>query len=246
MPTTHDTDISPPTLQSEPPPPPSPGVERAATPTPLFGPPGWRGKAPNWLTILRLLLAAAFFAVLSLYAFPSRNEWALLAGAVLFVVAALTDAADGYLARRWQAVSVFGRVMDPFADKVLVLGAFVMLAGPQFAGPDGRSMSGVVPWMAIVILARELLVTSIRGVCEARGIDFSASATGKAKMVLQSIAAPAILLVLWAPETTPGSPPVLNVVIAWAVVAVTVASAIPYVVRGYAGLTSLYAPPRGS
>ncbi len=195
---------------------------------------------PNALTIARLALAAAFIAVLSVYRYPDANAWALWAGVVLFVVAAFTDALDGYLARRWNAVSVFGRVMDPFADKILVLGAFIVMAGPQFMeGKHGDQMTGVLPWMAVVILARELLVTSIRGVMEGMGIDFSASWTGKIKMIAQSAAVPAILvmLVLAVNGTIHEQRVVsINTLIAYAVTLATVLSAIPYVTRAMTAL----------
>lgn len=140
---------------------------------------GWRAVTPNALTIARLVLTGGFVVIL---AWAGRDTdlgaaWLWL-GAGLFVVAGVTDAADGYLARRWNAVSVFGRIVDPFADKILILSAFVMLAD---AGPR----SPIAGWMAVVVLARELLVTTIRGVYEGRGVDFSAGTTGKIKMILQ-------------------------------------------------------------
>src|SRR5262249_49235343 len=119
------------------------------------------------------------------------------------IVAAATDVLDGYLARRWNVTSLFGRVMDPFADKVLVMGAFIILAGPAFAthpdpgSPHLRMVSGVTPWMVAVILARELLLTSIRGVFEAGNVSFPATWSGKAKMILQSGAVPIIMLLVW-------------------------------------------------
>ncbi|MCB9844175.1 MAG: CDP-diacylglycerol--glycerol-3-phosphate 3-phosphatidyltransferase [Phycisphaeraceae bacterium] len=196
---------------------------------------GFRRHVPNALTLARLVLAAAFIWVLSVYRYPATNAWALHVGIDLFIIAAVTDALDGYLARRWNAVSVFGRVMDPFADKLLVLGAFVVMAGPQFWSAElGRQSTGVSPWMAVVILGRELLVTSIRGVMEGMGVDFSASWTGKAKMIVQSVAVPAILLLVilatsGALET--GRAVAINAVIAYLVTAVTVVSAVPYLTR---------------
>jgi len=144
-------------------------------------------------------MTAAFVAVLSIYRFPDTNAWALPVALVLFVVAALTDALDGYLARKWQVVSVFGRIMDPFADKVLILGAFVMLAGPQFFATDEllwTQVAGVTPWMVVVILGRELLVTTIRAVLESQGVDFSAKWSGKVKMIVQSVGIPVIMLIV--------------------------------------------------
>src|SRR5688572_26443897 len=108
-------------------------------PSPSLPPTGFRRSLPNLLTIARVIIAAAFFGVLTpwRYAVSSAargqgiDTWLLLA-AFLFILAAATDALDGYLARRWRVVSVFGRVMDPFADKLLVIGGFVFLAGPGF------------------------------------------------------------------------------------------------------------------
>jgi CDP-diacylglycerol--glycerol-3-phosphate 3-phosphatidyltransferase len=101
---------------------------------------------------------------------------------------------DGYLARKWNAITPFGRVMDPFVDKVLVLGTFVFLASPGLAAPHEQPehgwASGVAAWMVVVILARELLVTSLRGVLEGMGQPFPADKFGKAKMLLQCVAAP--------------------------------------------------------
>ncbi|MCC5786347.1 MAG: CDP-alcohol phosphatidyltransferase family protein [Phycisphaerales bacterium] len=205
---------------------------------PLVGP--TLAKLPNALTLARLVMAAIVFLLLSLADLasdpgPARALAGVAAG--LFVVAALTDAADGWLARRWRVISRFGRVMDPFADKVLVLGAFVLLAGPQFQIPaEGGAVqaSGVLPWMAVVILARELLVTSLRGLVEGAGGDFSAMMSGKVKMIAQSVGAPAIMLIVALAE--PGSPSALTLasVCAWAVTLISAASAVPYITRAIA------------
>ncbi|HYE02178.1 MAG TPA: CDP-alcohol phosphatidyltransferase family protein [Phycisphaerales bacterium] len=223
----------------------------------------WRRQLPNWLTTLRLLLAAVFLGMLSVWHLPAGPQrpdtldlW-LVAAAVVFVLAAGTDALDGHLARRWDAVSAFGRVMDPFADKLLVLGAFVLLAGPGFAlglPPARTQASGVEPWMAVVVLGRELLVTSIRGVLEGAGIPFPATASGKLKMILQSLCVPLVLvlLALWPPLpvelATPPAPGMAHWsahAIRWTVyltVAVTVWSGVPYVIRGWRALR----PPSGA
>jgi CDP-diacylglycerol--glycerol-3-phosphate 3-phosphatidyltransferase len=170
---------------------------------------GWRRWVPNAITLSRLVLSLVFFFQLTLWRCPSNwtggphgvgadQVWRLWLAAACFGIAAGTDALDGYLARRWGAVTRFGRIMDPFADKILVVGAFVMLAGPQFSiETQGRlvQITGVETWMVVVILGRELLVTSIRAVLEAEGKDFSASFSGKLKMVVQSIAIPLVLIV---------------------------------------------------
>jgi len=192
---------------------------------------GWRARTPNALTIARLGLTVWFIALLALAdtravesVFMERElarPWAIWA-VVLFVLAALTDAADGYLARRWNAISRFGRIMDPLADKLLVLGAFVMLSGR-----DLGDLSGVAPWMTVVILFRELLVTTARAVFESSGVDFSAEWSGKIKMILQSIAVPLILLDM-AVSADPGP---LAVWSAWAATIATAVSIVPYGLR---------------
>lgn len=210
---------------------------------------GYRQWLPNALTGLRLVIALAFFVVLSYWNYPARDListkitplrplWPYLVAAALFGLAAVTDAIDGPLARRWKVVSKFGRVMDPFADKVLVVGAFIMLAGPMF-GVDIENkphfqVSGVVPWMVVVILGRELLVTSLRAVAESSGQDFSASWSGKAKMVLQACVIPVILVTLGITEITPDTwGRWLIDISVWLTVVVTVVSGVPYIIRGF-------------
>jgi len=219
-------------------------------PIPLFGPPGLKGKLPNLLTGVRLLFAAAFFVLLGWFdpAELPGHASVLLWAAVLFGVAAFTDFLDGYLARKWNAVSVFGRVMDPFADKILVLGAFVMLAGPNFQLADGPMLSGVAPWMVVVIIARELLITSLRGLCESRGINFSASQAGKLKMIVQSFSVPLILLLAWMVARGDAIDPddtriVAAYWIALATTLVTALSAVPYLTKGFKALSQQDAAP---
>ena len=211
---------------------------------------GARAVIPNALTIGRLVLAAVFFALIELGLRGVEDPWSepddrrtsvLLIALGLFVVAAITDALDGYLARKWNAISKFGRVMDPFADKILVLGAFVMLAGPAFFelpvhhdAPPGFQVSGVAPWMVVLILARELLVTSVRGFFESQGVDFSADLAGKLKMIFQSAVIPLVLLLLALGDVTRGSAPArwaIDIAV-WVTVLVTLLSCLPYVIKG--------------
>ena len=158
---------------------------------------GIRASVPNALTVGRLFLTAGFIAALSAYRTDDPIGWILPLSTALFVFAAITDALDGYLARRWNAVSPFGRVMDPLADKVLVLGAFILLAGPGFHSVSDGQLTGVAPWMVVVILSREMLATSIRGVVESTGQPMPAVWSGKAKMILQAICVPAVLVLIW-------------------------------------------------
>jgi phosphatidylglycerophosphate synthase len=192
---------------------------------------------PNTLTVLRLALAAAFFAALNVYRYPDQGVVTANLAVVLFIAAAVTDALDGYLARRWEAVSTFGRIMDPFCDKVLILGAFIYLAGPRFVVPEWiergdffTMASGVYPWMVVVILARELLVTGIRGVVESHGISFGSMWSGKAKMILQSISIPILLVIVvnLRPSETLWARIVCHVLV-YTTLVVTIWSGFPYV-----------------
>lgn len=211
-------------------------------------------QVPNLLTVSRLAMAAAFFAALELARRPIHDEAWLISAAALFALGAITDALDGWLARRWNVTSVFGRVMDPVADKVLVIGAFIYLAGPAFLTTVKAADGGVRPvqatavdaWMVVVILTRELIVTTLRAVLESRGIDFSATLTGKLKMISQSIAVPTVLsLVAIGSNLTnadpytlprPTMPDWINLTIritVWTTVGMTIISTFPYITRGY-------------
>jgi CDP-diacylglycerol--glycerol-3-phosphate 3-phosphatidyltransferase len=163
---------------------------------------------PNALTASRLALAGVFFVMLAYYQNQSTlnhhgDEVWLNIALVIYVIALITDFLDGYLARRWKVEGAFGRVVDPFVDKVLVLGSFIFFAGKNFTvpwnGPGGipqsvTTITGVVPWMVVVILARELLVTSLRGSMESVGEAFGAQLSGKLKMGFQSATILVILL----------------------------------------------------
>jgi CDP-diacylglycerol--glycerol-3-phosphate 3-phosphatidyltransferase len=201
-----------------------------------------RAWIPNALTMARVVMAVVFFVMLAVWPHmgrapgdatgPGVDVWLNWAWP-LFIVAAFTDVLDGYLARRWNVITRFGRIMDPFADKVLVLGAFILLAGPAFerVAEDGAryQLSGVAPWMVVVMLSRELLVTSIRGVLEADGVQFGADVIGKVKMFVQSTTVPIILGIISIFGGLPGSTGhgvILGFV--WATVIITSLSGVPY------------------
>lgn len=193
-----------------------------------------RKHIPNLLTVLRLVLAGVFFGVLAFYRYDAGVAWLLIPATVLFIAAAVTDAMDGYYARKWRVESKFGRIMDPFCDKVLVLGALVFLAGPGFESTRHGSglVSGVYPWMVVVMLARELLVTGIRGELEGSGHKFGANVWGKLKMILQSVVVPAVLLIVLLLELDDRTFAPLRWVrdiLVYATVIVTIFSGLPYV-----------------
>lgn len=199
-----------------------------------------RKQIPNQLTIARLFLAAAFFFVLGQYRYEGPNGHAhtglLAASLILFIVAAATDALDGYLARKWKAESLFGRIIDPVADKILIIGAFMFLAGPRFVIPNKvealavlNMISGVYPWMVVVILLRELLVTSIRAALESQGVDFRAKRSGKWKMILQALVIPAVLIIIWLDPITHPWLGWTRDILVYLTVIVTIISGVPYV-----------------
>jgi CDP-diacylglycerol--glycerol-3-phosphate 3-phosphatidyltransferase len=210
---------------------------------------------PNLLTGLRLVLAGVFFAMLGYYQHDVSGRrgdtlWLNIALAI-YIVAVITDFLDGYLARRWKVEGAFGRVVDPFVDKVLILGSFIFFAGKNFTIPfedlsasptNVRTITGVVPWMVVVILARELLVTSLRGMSESSGVSFGAAWSGKIKMIIQSVTILVILLYVnyepWLKfhghETAREGLEVARNVFIWATVIITVVSAIGYVQRAVA------------
>ena len=152
---------------------------------------------------------------------------------VIFIVASVTDAVDGYIARKKGLVTALGRVLDPFVDKVLVCGAFIIFAGPGFVDADGHNVTEVTAWMVVVIVGRELLVTGLRGFSESRGKAFGASLHGKVKMWMQSIAAPAVLLIVAHEHSWPEAtwPSITKKALVWAMVVVTTLSAVQYIIR---------------
>ena len=176
-------------------------------------------NAPNVITISRLVLSVVLFALISLW----KGESCGIAAAILFSVAVFTDAVDGYLARKYNLVTQLGRILDPFADKVIVLGTFIFLL-------ERAPASGVNAAMVVVVLGRELLVTGIRSFLEQNGKDFSANWIGKLKMVLQSVALIASLLSI-STVIQPSGFLLTRDVLLWSAVAITVYSGWLYIQR---------------
>ena len=177
---------------------------------------------PNQITTLRLILSIILFGFLV--------SGFYMTSFVLFIIAAATDWLDGYYARKYSMVTTLGRILDPFADKVIICGTFMFLAAdPGMAKvPFGLRM-----WMVVVVVARELLVTTLRSFIEERGGDFSAKWSGKIKMVLQCIAAGACLFYLTYEGNPPNAPTwvwITLVGFVWAAVVSTIYSGAVYVV----------------
>src|SRR3954453_1736080 len=149
-------------------------------------------NVPNVLTIARLILSIFCFVCLTF-------EWYLPA-LVLFCIAAGTDWVDGFYARRYGQITQLGRILDPFADKIIICGTFTLLAAvpPVFSERGlNSSASEIWAWMAVIVVAREILVTALRSFFEEHGSDFSAKWSGKWKMVFQCAAGAMSLWRLW-------------------------------------------------
>lgn len=176
---------------------------------------------PNVLSAARLVISLMCFAAIE------RAGWAWALG--LFLTAALTDWLDGWWARRFGQVSRLGRIFDPLVDKLLVCGAFVLLAGRG-------GTSAILPWMAVVVVVRELVVTAVRAEMERAGHDFSAGLSGKLKMVLQCAAVTLELVARQWPEAAPGGVALSTTacVATWAAVVATAWSGIEYLAKAAA------------
>lgn len=132
---------------------------------------------PNQLTILRMALIPAFVAC---YFYIENPLVAGIVAAIIFAVASLTDMLDGKIARKYNIVTNFGKIMDPLADKALVFSAFLMLA------VNIEALDSIMIWACVIVFIRELGVTSIRLVCASNaGNVIAANFFGKAKTVTQ-------------------------------------------------------------
>ncbi len=170
-------------------------------------------NVPNALTSVRFALAIAVIAMVPMGMYRSAM--------IVFLIAASTDWMDGYWARKYGQVTKLGRIFDPFVDKIIICGSFIALAGV--------TQSNVASWMATIVVARELLVTSLRGLIEGAGGDFSASWLGKWKMVVQCAAVVSEFLCL---ITLPPSSGLVTTshALLWFAIALTVYSGYDYVV----------------
>lgn len=130
---------------------------------------------PNKLTMLRILMVPVFVVFMCL---PTKLEWARYAALAVFVFASITDFLDGYISRKNNLVTKFGKIMDPLADKMLVASGFILIAA-----------AGIIPaWMAVVIVLRDFFVTGLRNFGADKKKDLAASLSGKIKTVFQLLA----------------------------------------------------------
>lgn len=137
-------------------------------------------NVPNVLTLLRILLVPVLVVALG-----AEIEGGSEIAAAVFVIAALTDGLDGYIARSRQSVTTFGKVMDPVADKLLIAAALLALV----------SLDRVAAWVAMIIIAREFAVSGLRIAAGQQGVVIPASALGKVKTIVQSAAVLALIAV---------------------------------------------------
>ena len=136
---------------------------------------------PNKLTVLRIILVAVFMFFLFLRGVPAK-----VLALVTFLVASFTDILDGYIAKKYDMVTDFGRLMDPIADKILVLSAFLAFV----------EMELIPAWMVVIIIFREMAVTGLRIAALSKGKIIAADDSGKHKMVSQVSSILAVLIFL--------------------------------------------------
>ncbi len=170
-------------------------------------------NAPNILTLLRMILIPVFVAIY----FTGLPNWNYIA-AIIFIGAAITDWLDGYLARKWNQISDFGKLWDPIADKLLVLAALLVLMD-----------WGVVAMVPIlIIVSRELIIGGFRALAASKGVVIAADKSGKLKTVVQFIAVILLLLKDWPLAFLSFSP---GQVLIWVSAALAVYSCVEYMVK---------------
>lgn len=175
---------------------------------------------PNSLTLLRIFFVPLLIAVLltkspnvDFRGFPMHFEfW----GVLILLLAAATDWADGYFARRRLQVTTLGILLDPIADKLLISSAFISLV----------DMHLVPAWMVVIIIGREFTVLGLRNIASAEGFTIAASVLGKTKMVLQVCAVAVLIIAAGHPSLNP-----LALLLLWLVVVSALVSAAQYFLR---------------
>ena len=196
---------------------------------------------PNKLTLFRVIIAIGYFALLAFVPYfgevesPDANGWSnfickgtgwilLDIANVMFIVAAITDLLDGYLARKLDMVSDFGRIADPFADKILVCGSFIFLVSIT---------NFVLAWMVVLLIGREFLVSGLRGFAEAKGMQFPSMFWGKVKMFVQCVAISCVLFYLAHLRFVPGATyfSLIVQILVWITIVTTVLSASDYLLK---------------
>ena len=176
---------------------------------------------PNMLAFIRVLMAPImFWVILTPEFFTDQGihiTWVYYLAALLFVLASTTDFFDGYVARMLDQATILGKILDPLADKMLTIGAFLALM-----------MTGdASPWAIYIIIVRELFITGLRTVAVAEGIDVGASIAGKVKTVTQMIAI-GFLIMHW--DLLNFVPFAVDNTLLWFAVILTVYSGVEYII----------------
>jgi len=177
---------------------------------------------PNIITIGRLFICIVLFFLLSILPQKDPSKFLIWTVFALFVIAAGTDFLDGYIARKLKQVTRFGRIADPFVDKILVLGTMIFLC----SRPGTQDI--LKPWMVVVITGREFLISALRSICEAEGIAFPAQNLGKYKMTVQCIAIGFLIGNIAGVGIAKG---IIVDLIVWAALVLTIISVIPYIIK---------------
>lgn len=173
---------------------------------------------PNKLTILRVIMIPFFVAAL-LYDGGANQNMRYVAAA-LFIIASLTDMLDGKIARKYNLVTIFGKFMDPLADKLLVCSALICMI----------ELRELPAWMVIIIISREFIISGFRLVASDNGVVIAASYWGKFKTTFQMIGV--VLLIFNIPALS-----TLTTIIVWIALALTVISLVDYIVKNAGVLT---------
>jgi CDP-diacylglycerol--glycerol-3-phosphate 3-phosphatidyltransferase len=174
---------------------------------------------PNQITTGRLVLAVILFVLLETACVGAGRSLAWLTAFVLYVVTVLTDGLDGYLARTRGQITVFGRITDPLADKIVICGVLVLTS------VNDATRTFVPAWIVLVVLAREFLVSGLRGFLEGQGTRFGARWEGKAKLILQAVYCGAVL---FHPATEWDWVALVARILLWGTLLITVWSAVGY------------------
>ena len=164
---------------------------------------------PNKLTVVRMVLVPFFVAALLLSKTNDSLKWVALA---LFVIASLTDFADGYIARKYNLITNFGKFMDPLADKILTISGMICLI----------ELGRIPSWIVVIIVAREFIISGFRLVAAENGVVIAANYWGKFKTTFQMIMI--ILMIMNIPQLQ-----ILTDIVMWIALALTLISLWTYI-----------------
>lgn len=176
-------------------------------------------NAPNRLTLLRMIAVPVVVYFLSL-----RTLNGDIIACVLFSLAAITDWLDGYVARAYKAVTIYGKLMDPLADKFLVVSTLIML----------QHLGRIHPYMVMVLICREMGITSLRALASAEGVIIAAGSGGKWKAALQMVAIPFLIIKITVFGVIDCD--LIGTILIYVSLALSLSSALTYVVDFFKGL----------